>query len=155
MSHRPRCSPLFDAVISHSHDVWGDLERPASVTIQSANGLRVTVEIPRAYQPDELGLPRISEPEAFAEVLACIVQVGRRMTRQQIVADLAKSGRERVDSQVGRALQQLMALGILNNQQESGQRKGYGFHSWDESNPIRHADEETAPRPHPQRNGTR
>ncbi len=122
---RPDTASLFDAALEAARKYYDDT--PASVTIRTHRGLEVTFAVPAGWMPDENGQPRlkIKSPDCFAEILATIVEVGHRMTRQAILAALEQRGRRWSEGTVGAVLSQMIELGVLDNSQ-SVDPKGYG-----------------------------
>lgn len=131
-SQRPDTAPLFDAALCQCRKAYGARERPKQITIITATGLRCEIEVPHWWEIEEAptGEPRLANGAAIAEVLATIVQVGHRMTRQSLCEAMEEHGRKRAESVIGEVLTTLTRLGVVDNRQDVSP-KGYGLPQWD------------------------
>lgn len=131
-SGRPDTAPLFDAALCACRRNYGPRERPVEVTIVMASGLHCTVAVPYWWEIEttEEGQPRLANPGAIADLLHLFVEVGHRMTRDEVFAELRTRKKKRADSVVGDTLSLLVRLGVLNNRQDSTPN-GYGLPEFD------------------------
>jgi hypothetical protein len=119
-------APLFDAAANACHQAYGECERVASVTIRTQSLLEMRLDIPTGWTVQEDNEhPRLSNPTAVADVLATLVEVGHRLTREELCEAMAEKGRKRAESVVGEVLAQLMKFGVVDNKQNRNP-KGYG-----------------------------
>lgn len=124
---RPETAPLFDAALCQCRRHYGSRERPKTITIATATGLECTLEVPHWWELDAEGdAVKLANGAAIAEVLATIVQVGHRLTRQALCEAMEEHGRKRAESVVGECLTTLTRLGVLDNRQDTSP-KGYGL----------------------------
>lgn len=127
---RPDTAPLFDAALCQCRKSYGHRERPQMITIVTATGLECAFEVPHWWEIEaDADGPKLPNGAAIAEILATVVQVGHRMTRQAICEAMEEHGRRRAESVVGECLSLLVKLGVLDNRQDVAP-KGYGLREW-------------------------
>lgn len=130
MPDLPITAPLFDAAIDATRHAYGRTAAPKIVHIVTYSGLEVSFQIPPDWQSNPNAPLIRSSPDCFAEVLATLVQAGRRLTRASLMDEMQRLGRKRAESTVSLALEDLMRLRVVDNKQEPSS-KGYGLISWD------------------------
>lgn len=124
MPDKPETALLFSAALEAARRAYGRRGSPRRITIITQTGLEVSFDVPPDWEPDP-DLPSIRcSPDCFAEVLATIVQAGRRMTRAVLLEKMARMDRKRAESTVCVAPEDLQALGIIDNRQDTSP-KGY------------------------------
>lgn len=120
-------TPLFDAATITCQQTYGDKERVASIIVRMASKLQMTFDVPPGWVVvEDADHPRMSNPVAVAEVLATMVEIGHRMTREELCQALEDKGRKRAESVVAEVLAQLMKFGVCDNRQNRA-IKGYGI----------------------------
>jgi hypothetical protein len=128
---RPETADLFDAALCQCRRSFGPRERPNEITIVTAAGLRCVLNVPHYWEIEttEEGQPKLPNPGAIADLLHLIVDVGHRMTRDQVREELSKRKKRRADSVVGDTLALLVRLGVLDNRQDVAPN-GFGLREW-------------------------
>jgi len=129
---RPETASLFDAALCQCRRAYGPRERPKEITIRTATGLECSIEVPHWWEIEaDADGPKLPNGAAIAEILATLVQVGHRLTRQALCDAMEEHGRKRAESVVGECLSTLVRLGVLDNRQDVNP-KGYGLPSFDD-----------------------
>ena len=127
MSDRSTFATLFDAALVSARLSYGQSARPVTITIRTDAGLECTFAVPHWWEIEVDGEhPRLSNPTAVADVLATLVEVGHRLTREELCDAMADKGRRRAESVVAEVLAQLMKFGLIDNRQNRNP-KGYGI----------------------------
>lgn len=114
---RPATAPLFDAAVDATRNAYGNATAPKLVHIVTHTGMEITYHIPTGWVPDN-GLSAIRGVDCFAETFATIFEAGHRITRAELMADMARKGRKRAESAVCMALEDLTKLAIIDNRQD-------------------------------------
>lgn len=119
--------PLFDAALLSARLSYGQSVRPIQITIRAEGGLECSFAVPHWWEirVDD-GQPRLSNPTAVADVLATMVEIGHRMTREELCEAMADKGRKRAESVVAEVLAELTRFGVVDNKQTRAP-KGYGI----------------------------
>jgi hypothetical protein len=121
---------LFSAAVRLARRTYGESEHVEQVRIVTRSGAKLAVDVPRGWEPAAPSAsPLTSSPGCLAEVLATIVDAGKRLTRAALLAEMEKRDRTRAESTVSEALADLIRLGILDNRQDVNP-KGYGLPDW-------------------------
>jgi len=89
--------------------------------------MEVAFDVPHHWEIQVDGdNPKLSNPTAVADVLATMVEIGHRMTREELCEAMEDKGRKRAESVVADVLAQLMRFGVCDNKQNKNP-KGYGL----------------------------
>lgn len=126
---RPEAAPLFDAAIEETKHAYGPHVMPKTIAITTYTGMELTYQFPPDWVPDD-GLSVLRGVDCFAETFATIFEAGRRMTRAELLAEMARKGRKRAESAVCASLEDLTRLGIIDNRQDTNP-KGYNLRGSD------------------------
>ena len=132
MADRPATAALFDAAVDATHHAFGSACAPKLIHIITVSGFELSISVPPQWQPLVEVTPLKASPECVAEVLATIVQAGRRLTRAALMDEMQRLNRKRAESTVCMALEDLTRVGVVDNRQDAAASgKGYGVRGWD------------------------
>lgn len=124
---RPATAPLFDAALLSARLLHGSASRPVRITIRTDTDLEVVFTVPHWWEVEiDSDHPKLTNPTAVADVLATMVEIGHRMTREELCQAMEEKGRKRAESVVADVLAQLMRFGVVDNKQTRAP-KGYGL----------------------------
>lgn len=131
-SERPETAALFDSALTQCRRSFGSRERPEHITIVTCTGLTCTLDVPNWWEIEVTadGQPKLPNPGAIADILHLLVEIGHRLTRDEVIAELTRRKKKRAEGIVGDTLSLLVKLGVLDNRQDS-EFKGYGLKEFD------------------------